>query len=191
MEREWTHLKRWARDRGMILPSDLTEPEPSESAEHDVTFRTGERRWWKYTKPNHAGLGVTWEGEATPYVHNASPLEYLDRLRAANLLLADDIRLEGLWRNPAGAWRIVTRQADVPGTPAERDEIIGSLAQAGWILQPQWSGVVYHRSLTFRRGDWLMTDAHPANFVRTADGLVIPIDVILAKHRPFPSSKPF
>ncbi|MES2707230.1 MAG: hypothetical protein V4726_11580 [Verrucomicrobiota bacterium] len=148
-----------------------------------MTFRSAERRWWKYTKPHSAGLAVTWEGNDPPFVHNASPLEYLDRLRAANLLLADDIRLEGLWRDAGGAWRVVTSQPDVPGNPATRDEIIDSLAQAGWTIQPQWQGLVYETSMSFRRGSWLMADVHPANFVRNPEGLAIPIDVVLTKHR--------
>lgn len=105
MEREWEQLQKWAARSGLILPPGFPAPEKTESREHDVTYRSAERRWWKYTKPHGAGLAVTSEGKDRPFSHNATPLEYFDRLRAANVLLADDIRLEdcgGIHQAPGG-----------------------------------------------------------------------------------------
>jgi hypothetical protein len=182
MEREWERLRAWAKEGGLILPEDHAGAEKDGGGEHDVRFDPAARVWWKYTKPHSAGFAVSWEGTAAPFIHNASPLEYLERLLAQNALLGDAIRFEGVWRDPeTKAWRLVTSQPDVPGIPLSRAEIIDGLAAQGWQLQPQWAGLGYRNSLTFRRGDWLMTDVHPANLARSPDGLIMPFDVILTR----------
>ena len=182
MEREWERLRAWAKESGLILPEDHAGAEKEGGGEHDVRFDPATGRWWKYTKPHSAGFAVSWEGTAAPFIHNASPLEYLERLQAQNALFGDGLRLEGLWRDPeTKAWRLVTTQPNVPGTRLSRAEIIDGLAVQGWELQPQWAGLGYRNSLTFRRGDWLMTDVHPANLVRSPAGLIIPFDVILTR----------
>lgn len=163
--------------------SAFPPPDRCGGAEHDVRYDPDTRRWWKYTKPDASGLAVTWEAAAPPVLHNASPLEYMARLQAQNELFGDDIRLEGLWRQGRG-WRIITSQPHADGEPPTREEIHAALTADGWLPAPQWNGLGYEHGLTFLRGDWLLADAHPANFVKTADGALIPIDVILTRWIP-------
>lgn len=140
-------------------------------------------RWWKYTKPDAAGLAVTWQGSRPPSLHNASPLEYLERLHAQNAIFDDGIRLEGLWRQ-GRAWRIITSQPHIPGSPPSLEEITTALLADDWQPAPAWNGLGYKHSLTFRKGPWLLSNAHPGNFVKTSAGSILPIDVILTRHLP-------
>ncbi len=47
-----------------------------------------------------AGYTVSWNG-GRPWLHNALPLDYLERMIRQNELFGDDVRLLGLW-NPQG-----------------------------------------------------------------------------------------
>src|SRR5690606_34765996 len=90
LEIEWRLLHQWTFKEGLILGENFPEPEKRGGREHDVRFDRKTGRWWKYTKPNSSGLGVTWIGDAAPYLHNASPSEYLERILNCNGIFGDD-----------------------------------------------------------------------------------------------------
>lgn len=106
------------------------------------------------------------------------PLEYLERLLLQNELFGDEVTFVGIGgeRNQP---TIITRQPDIPGDFAEIAEIIYLMTREfGFELLPARFSIGYANSLAFIRGDIAVFDLRPANVVRTADGVIIPIDSI-------------
>lgn len=182
-EQQWQALIGWCRQGGLIL--DGPGPLYDGGREHDVRFDDATGRWWKWTKPSLSGYTVDWSETGDPWLRNARPQEYLARLLAQNRLLEDDIRLEGVWWHASG-WRIVTSQPDVPGTLATEDEISAGMEGLGFV-RLRWDGIGYVHSSSWRIGRLCVWDVHPANVVRTDNGLIVPVDVILT---PLPDGWP-
>lgn len=106
------------------------------------------------------------------------PLEYLERLLLQNELFGDEVTFVGIGgeRNQP---TIITRQPDIRGDFAEIAEIIYLMTrELGFELLPTRFSIGYANSLAFIRGDVAVFDLRPANVVRTADGVIIPIDSI-------------
>lgn len=182
-EREWQALVEWCRQTGLI--PEVAGPLHEGGREHDVSFDEATGRWWKWTKPSLSGYTVDWTEDGEPWLRNARPQEYLKRLLAQNRLLQDDIRLEGVWRDPRG-WRIVTSQPDVPGSLATMEQIHSGLESLGFV-RLRWDGIGYEHSTSWRLGWMCVWDVHPANVVRAASGLIVPVDVIIT---PLPGGWP-
>lgn len=81
-ERQWAALVEWGEARGCLLPLDFPGPEREGGREHDVTLHEPTGRWIKFTKPASSGYTVSWRADGVPYMHNALPLDYLQRLTA-------------------------------------------------------------------------------------------------------------
>ena len=177
-EREWADLIHWAKVTGRVL----TGPGPARKGgrEHDVSYDEATGSWIKFTKPDAAGFTVDWRDDGSPYLRNALPSEYLDRLEAHNALMEDRIELLGLWQEGSHSWRIVTRQPDVPGTRLTMDEIRRGMEAMGFV-RLRWTGIGYEHSEAWRIGHTLLWDVHPANVVRSEGNCVVPIDVIITK----------
>lgn len=123
----------------MILPRDFLPPVRDGGREHDVRYEAETGLWWKYTKPNLAGYTVSWS-EDVPYMHNALPLDYLERMLRQNAIFGDDVRLVGLW-NPAGHdWRIITTQPHVEGEAATLEQLGAAFEKVGFEVLP-WRGI--------------------------------------------------
>lgn len=174
-EREWRDLRDWARQRGLILKE--TGPLREGGREHEVRFEPETGRWLKFTKPGLAGYTVDWREDGTPFLLNALPSQYLERLRWQNGHLEDDIRLEGLVRD-GQAWRIVTSQPDVPGRAPTWEELHAGLEALG-LQRLRWVGIGYQTSESWRLGRLMLWDVHPSNLVLGMNGVLVPIDVIL------------
>jgi hypothetical protein len=129
---------------------------------------------------------VDWKDDGKPYMRNAFPSEYLDRLQRQNELLEDNIELLGLWQAGPHSWRIVTHQPDVLGTPATMEEIQAGMSQIGFV-RLRFRGIGYEYSEAWRIGPMAAWDLHPCNVMQTHDGLTIPIDVIIT---PLPTGHP-
>ena len=91
-------------------------PHTAGGREHDVVFEPEKEHWIKYTKPGLAGYIVDWEENGRTWLRNATPLEYLARLRRQNELFQDSIELAGLWRVGRGGRRI---RRGFPGEPLD------------------------------------------------------------------------
>lgn len=178
-EREWKALHDWAQERRLMLPAGFPPPDRVGGREHDVRFDADARLWWKYTKPNLAGFTVARREDGRPFLLNALPLEYLERLSLQNEVFEDAIELQGICSDNASS-RIVTSQPDIAGRPATLDEITTGMIAMGFALLP-WRGIGYENSLAFQMGDIFVWDVHPANMVVAADGTLVPIDVILTR----------
>ena len=125
-----------------------------------------------------AGYTVSWAADGGPYLHNALPLDYLERMLSQNLVFGDDVRLVGLWNPQANDWRIITTQPDVTGAKATLDELRAAFERVGFELLP-WRGIGYSESLAFRKEGIDVWDVHPANVLVAEDGLSLPFDVML------------
>lgn len=178
---EWRALEGWAASVGLIV-SSKERPDFSETGEHGVTYRADEGVWIKYTKPWRAGFTVILS-DAMPMLCSASPLEYLRRLALQNDLFSDDVRLVGIQYN-AGSQCIVTQQPHVPGRAPKMDEMHDALVGDYGFQQLNIPPMGYYKSKSYIRDDLGLFDAHPANFVKTRDGTIVPIDVILVRFAP-------
>lgn len=179
-ERQWSVLIRWAGASGKILPLIFPGPEREGGREHDVSLDEATGRWIKFTKPAASGYTVSWQDDGTPYLHNALPLEYLQRLLWHNEVFGDDIRLLGLWQPQPHQWRIVTSQPGLQGTRAALEELAAAFAGVGF-LPLSWRGIGYEHSLSFRFEGFDIWDVHPANVLLSPEGLPLPIDVIITR----------
>lgn len=179
-ESEWAALLEWARSVGKILPPDFPAPEREGGREHDVTFDESSGRWIKYTKPSASGYTVSWRQDGTPYLHNARPLEYLQRLLSQNEIFGDDLQLVGLWEAQPHQWRIVSTQPGLQGGRVTLDQLTAALMAAGFTLLP-WRGLGYEGSLSLRCEGFDIWDVHPANVLLSPEGLPLPIDVIITR----------
>lgn len=135
--------------------------------EHTVWFNPDDGRTYKATFPDQ--FGVDAQGNPT------TPQRYLERLRLANEVFGDDIRLEGVVRDQ-GKTRVVTSQPTAKGIVPTEPEVRQFLTNQGfqegeWNQQPAW----------YRAADnKLLTDAYPRNFSKTDAGMV-PLDVQVAE----------
>ncbi len=185
-ERQWSALRSWASGQGKILPLTFPPPEREGGREHDVTLHETSGRWIKYTKPSASGYTVSWRADGTPFLHNALPLDYLQRLIWQNEVFGDDIRLIGLWAQDPHHWRIVTTQPGLQGTRATLDELAAAFGAVGFQILP-WRGVGYEGSLALRFEGFDIWDVHPANVLLSPDGLPLPLDVIVTRSTDSPT----
>jgi hypothetical protein len=179
-ERQWAALIEWAASVGAILPLDFPAPEREGGREHDVTLNEATGRWIKYTKRSSCGYTVSWDGQGVPFMHNALPLDYLQRLLWHNEVLGDDIQLIGLWQEHPHQWRIVTSQPGLKGRRATLEELSAAFCAAGFTLLP-WRGIGYEGSLSLRWDDFDLWDVHPANVLLSPEGIPLPIDVLITR----------
>lgn len=180
LERQWAVFIEWAGARGKILPLSFPSPDREGGREHDVSLHEASGRWIKYTKRSSSGYTVSWDQNGQPYMHNASPLDYLQRLIWQNDVLGDEIHLIGLWQEQAHLWRIVTTQPGLQGCRATMDDLSAAFIAAGFVLLP-WRGIGYENSLSLRFDGFDIWDVHPANVLVSPEGLPLPLDVIITR----------
>jgi len=179
-ERQWAAFIEWAGSCGKILPLDFPPPEREGGREHDVTLDEASGSWIKYTKRSASGYTVSWGENGEPFMHNALPLDYLQRLLWQNEAMGDDIHLIGLCQEHLHQWRIVTSQTGLQGARATLDELSTAFVRTGFSLLP-WRGIGYEGSLSLRFAGFDLWDVHPANVLLSPDGLPLPIDVIVTR----------
>lgn len=179
-ELQWSCLLEWAEAAGKILPLEFPAPDREGGREHDVSLHEPSGRWIKHTKPSACGFTVSWSDDGRPYLHNARPLDYLQRLLWQNEALGDDVHFVGLWPERPHRWRIVTTQPGLQGVPATLEELSAAFVAAGFHLLP-WRGLGYQDSLSFRLDGFDLWDVHPANVLLSPEGLPLPIDVLITR----------
>ncbi len=137
-------------------------------------------RWIKFTKLSATGCTISWDDKGAPFMHGASPLEYLQRLAWQNQVFGDDIRLVGLWQAQAHRWSVVTSQPGLQGDRPTLDELEDAFRSNGFTLLP-WRSIDYEGALAFRGGGFDVWDVHPANVFLSAERLPLPVDVIITR----------
>jgi hypothetical protein len=113
-----------------------------------------------------------------PYLREATPFEYLARLRLFNLTFRDFIELEGVI-DDSGQEAIVTSQEFINAHAATNAEVEAFMTQRGFVVVP---GVVAgrHNSISYFRDhdDVAVFDTHGQNFLVSGQR-TIPIDALI------------
>ncbi len=140
----------------------------------------GDDVYRKATYPGRYGFTVI-NVNGQPTLTHALPGEYLDRLILANQLFDDDIRLEGVTQETDGLV-ILTSQPTVIGSACTREEMVTYFEARRFALIPDFFAG-YRGSLSFYRDldQMAVFDAHPANFLRDRNGIILPIDAVLVR----------
>jgi hypothetical protein len=119
-----------------------------------------------------------------PQITRGLPLEYLERLLLQNNLFGDGVFLEGV-AIEAGGSVMITSQPTLIGQPVESGEIIEFMRHLWFQPLPGLSlgnpgALAFYRDLD----EVAAFDAHPANFVKDQNGIILPIDLILVRADP-------
>lgn len=173
--REQRRLATWASDAGLLVSRRLAEwntlckTSDVGGEEHHVFSLTDSGLVQKVTRGGLFGLWIELIGDQIKQ-RPVTPLEYLTRLDLANSIWHDDIRLVKVIRE-APKIHLVTTQPTICGSTPSEEEIASCLHSFDFASVPGTRGW-YRKS-----DDLLALDAHSGNFVKTAGGVVIPIDL--------------
>lgn len=191
-------LKRWFEEAGLLIDDQVWRSHAaitSHTAEHEVRYRQRDHRAVKRTWPGTFGfvprqIGGRWQPQP------ATPGDYLARQALQNELFGDRIELEGamidsgpsmLIGQPSGGLSLVISQPWLDALdehqPHPTEAAIAALLRDRGFFP-------LHASLfgwENRGGGWVILDAKPDNFIRTADG-ILPIDLLLTEFPPSSSS---
>ena len=151
------------RDRFFKITHGAIVEKPGFALTVDTDFRIG--------KVSQRYIGV-------PYLREATPFEYLARLRLFNLTFRDFIEFEGVIDEP-GKEAIITSQEFINGQAAASDEVDVFMMERGFVPVP---GVVAGRgnSMSYFRShdDVAVFDTHGQNFLISGMRMV-PIDALI------------
>jgi hypothetical protein len=180
LEFEEHSLLEWARGFGCLGDEhELIRSGPADGVEHRVLFDEPSGRWFKATHPETYGGAPAISYDLDPVTNRpvnglvlgkATPLQYLERWRLFNAVFGDDVRLERVLKVGYGL-SIVVSQRDITGAAPELDEIVEYFAARGFQPLPHSQDAYYRAD-----DDLIAMDAHQANLVLTAEGIV-PIDI--------------
>ena len=182
--RQARDLIAWARESSLLIAAaDYLSLAQRGGEEHRIWPSTNHARVFKATYPGTCGFTVI-AAEATgnlPELTNALPLDYFERLLQQNRIFGDDLRLEGVAVEANGIV-IITSQPTLIGQPTEAEEISDFMRRLWFKPLPQLrlgrsGALAFYRDLD----EVAAFDAHPANFVKDQDGVVLPIDLILVQ----------
>ena len=116
-----------------------------------------------------------------PTLTSGLPAEYLHRLLVSNRIFSDQVRLEGVTRDADGVV-IVTSQPTIIGVGATDEEMMAYFLSLhfAWI---RGYSAGYRGAMTFYRDldGVAVFDAHPANFLRDGQGVILPIDGVVVE----------
>jgi hypothetical protein len=123
----------------------------------------------KFTYPGEFGRSPFYGSGGLGNTH-ALPFEYLQRLQLQNDLFGDDILVEAVIE-PVDGLLVVTSQPFITGDHPSLNEISAYMKAEGFAAT--------------RSGDWYRAaddiavfDSHPGNFIRTAENVIVPIDLL-------------
>jgi hypothetical protein len=149
--------------------------------EHRVWFDTRLQRYFKATHPGRFGFSVVALPDGSLELTGGTPLEYLERLLLQNSLFGDDVRLEGVASETGGSV-VFTSQPNLGGNPVTQDEMVAFMAKL-WFQPLRGLSLGRPGALAFYRDldEVAAFDAHPGNFVKDDNGVVLPIDLVLLR----------
>lgn len=139
------------------------------------------QRYFKATHAGRFGFSVVPLPDGTVELTGATPLEYVERLLLANELFNDDIRLEGIAIEKKKTV-VVTTQAAIRGAAVNAEEMTTFMEKL-WFAPLRGLSLGRLGALAFYRDldEVAAFDAHPGNFVKDDDGIVLPIDLVLVR----------
>ena len=168
-------LLEWGETASLIRPEEVFDffrrPPDGYGDEHQAWFDESSNRWFKATYPNRFGLG--WgSGDS------ATAGEYLSRLTYQNQYFADDIRLVALI-NSNQHLRILTSQPHIAGEAPSQEEIQNWFRELGFVRLVSEDRIAWFLASE----NLLIADAHEGNVIKTANGILVPIDLNIIKPR--------
>jgi len=169
-------LDAWLRTQGLCVPkSAFSCGFVGSGAEHETFFDAAGPHAVKLTHDGRFGHCLREEGSLS------APLDYFRRLAWHNTLFGDDILLHGLLLDTAGL-RLVTSQPWIAGHPEKlsptQPEIDVFLKEFGFRRSLAYpDGYIYYNA----EADLVVGDAQPANLLLDADGIIHPIDLVIAE----------
>jgi len=151
--------------------------------EHRIWPSADHSRIFKATHPGGCGFTVL-AAEVTgslPELVKGLPLEYLERLILQNKIFGDEIHLEGIAMETEGMV-FVSSQPTLIGEPTAISDILAFMNSLWFQPLPELhlgnpGALAFYRDLD----EVAAFDAHPANFVKGHNGVVLPIDLILVQ----------
>ncbi|MDB6169630.1 MAG: hypothetical protein JWM88_2494 [Verrucomicrobia bacterium] len=173
---EWRTLQQWCLESHLVLGAEIA-PARAGGREHDVTHEATAQRWIKFTKWDGAGYAIDLD-ETDPIFLPGTPLTYLKRLRLHNALFGDTLELLGI-QQEGYKLRIVTSQPDIVGEAPSLEEMEKLLREDYRCQRLQVPPMGFYKSYSYLRDHVAVFDAHPANCVVTAEGVLVPIDFIV------------
>ena len=182
--RQTRDLLAWSRENSCVIePAKYSAVAQRGGEEHRIWPAADRRRIFKATYAGAFGFSAVCN-EATgwqPELTGGLPLEYLERLLLQNQIFGDAIRLEGVAVEAGGAV-LVTSQPTLIGQPVEAAEFIEFMRRL-WFQPLRGLSLGNPGSLAFYRDldEVAAFDAHPANFVKDHEGIILPIDLILVR----------
>jgi len=183
--RQTRDLLAWARENGRLIPpaqyAGLVE---GGGEEHRVWLNERQQVYFKATHSGQFGFSVMADPAGVPELVRATPLEYLDRLLLQNAVFGDRVDLVGIASEELGAV-ILTAQPNVTGGVVRAEEIL-ELMRRLWFRPLAGLALGNAGALAFYRDldEVAAFDAHPANFVKDHEGIILPIDLILVRADP-------
>jgi hypothetical protein len=182
--RQIRDLLAWAQEDGRLIePAVCTALAEPGGREHRVWLDESQQLYFKTTYPNRFGFSVI-AGPEFPELVAATPLQYFERLLLQNTLFGDQIRLEGVTIEHTGVV-VVTSQPNITGQLVTREEIF-EFMRGLWFRLLLGVSLGNPGALAFYRDldEIAVFDAHPGNFVKDTNGVVLPIDLILLRADP-------
>lgn len=169
-------LMSWFQSRGLSIPkSALERGFVGGGAEHETYFDPTGGVAVKVTHDDRFGHCLRAEGAVS------TPLDYLRRLAWHNELFGDDILIHGFLENSAGL-RLVTSQTWITTHPSKlsptQQEIDAFLEEFGFYRSCAYpEGFIYFNTLS----GMVIGDAQPSNLLRDINGVIRPIDLVIAE----------
>lgn len=169
-------LEDWLGTRGLRVPKAAIEGRfVGSGAEHETYFDRSGGVAIKVTHDGRFGHCLREEGAIS------TPFDYLRRLAWHNELFGDDILLHGLLDCSAGlrlvssqSW-IVSHPHKLSPTQGEIDAFLEAFGFRRSALYPD--GFIYYSADL----DLVIGDAQPANLLMDEDGVIRPIDLVIAQ----------
>jgi len=179
--RQVRDLLAWARENTRLISPATYERAERGGEEHSVWLDESLQLYFKATFPGRFGFGVAVTVGGEPDLVAATPLEYLERLLLQNRVFGDELRLVGVAEDQKGVV-VVTSQPNVEGGDATREEILDFMRSL-WFRPLPGLHLGNPGALAFYRDldELAAFDAHPANFVKDQNGVILPIDLILVQ----------
>jgi hypothetical protein len=169
-------LRDWAASNGLLIHSlpdrfDPSGPDNLGGGEHDVWFDAAANRWIKSTNRQGEIMGahpvVTEDGDWR--IDDASPLQYLQRIKNWNDLIGDDVRLHAVL-DDGNSLKVITSQPNIKGDPVSENEIEKAMQASDFM---KMGHDVYYR----KRDNQAIFDLKPENAVKK-EGFLLPFDGI-------------
>jgi hypothetical protein len=180
--RQERDLLAWAREEGCLIDCGTYLPRIEDAGEeHRVWLDVPTQRYFKTTHVGRFGFSVVALDDGTAELTGATPLEYLERLLLQNSLFNDHICLEGVAVENGGTV-LLASQPNISGTEVSTEEMLTFMGKL-WFKPLRGFSLGRLGALAFYRDldEVAAFDAHPGNFVKDDNGVVLPIDLILLR----------